>query len=891
MADKDFVVKNGLVVNTSVLVANGTKVGVNTASPDAALTVAGTANLQGNVSFTGNEISTTANVTFFGNVHTKNSVYIDRQLFVGNTETMVQDLPTIIQAVDNFNGFVMVSSQNLSELDDACADLLIYADDTNGLSNFNDLGINNSRFDGRIQRIIVNSVANSWSLGQTVYQRNGAGANIAVGELRDIASINSTAVSLKIRVSEDDGLATYVGMADFSNTTGSNLSLYAVTSAANASILAAVPFFSPEANTLTRRNYAFTVGKRGDGYLYNANSALTIGTTGGGIRSTTETISVSFTSGTNTIVLSSGNTKNIKADMNLTGTGIDTGTYITSVINTTAFKISKPTTGINSSTINARDEFYDIADINNPIIFHTGGMMAKNEISRFTGNGNFVIGPFTTSRAAKLNVNGTANIVGQTNVSANVNVVGNINASANVMAPVGMFATSVNVGAASTNTTTFVIGNATVNATAVNMAGNTTVSTATLRSSNLTIGNASVTDAGAFVRIQNSTVSSNLTAVGLAVGISTVNSTLMSVGANVSANASTVSVGNTTVKAVLSQNTTAALQVTGNATISANLTTANLIITNSVLGQANFAGNVAISGNTNVTGNVYAPSGVFSTSANIGIVSASTTGVNVGANVSVDSAGLAITGNSSVASVNVVAALVALGNSTVTGSPTVQVSNASFTANVIPGSFVAGISTVNTSAMSVGANVVANASTVSVGNTTVKAVLSQNTTAALQVTGNATISANLTTGNLIVTSAVRGDTTFANSLNVTGNTNVTGNVYAPSGVFSTSANVGIVSVSTLDVNVGSNVKVDASGLKVTGNSTLASINVSSGDVILGNSSVVDAPYVQVQNSTASANLTSTGLTAGISAVNTTAVSVGANVIANASNVSVGNATI
>jgi len=199
VADKDFVVKNGLVVNTSILVANGTKVGVNTASPDAALTVAGTANLQGNVSFTGNEIITVANSTFFGNVHTKNSVFIDKKLYVGNTETMVQDLPTIIQAVDNFNGFVMVSSQNLSELDDACADLLIYADDTNGLSNFNDLGINNSRFDGRIQRIIVNSVANSWSLGQTVYQRNSAGANIAVGELRDIVSINSTAVSLKIK--------------------------------------------------------------------------------------------------------------------------------------------------------------------------------------------------------------------------------------------------------------------------------------------------------------------------------------------------------------------------------------------------------------------------------------------------------------------------------------------------------------------------------------------------------------------------------------------------------------------------------------------------------------------------------------------------------------------
>lgn len=51
MADKDFVVKNGLVVDTSTLVVDATnnRVGINNTSPDASLTVTGTANVSGDV--------------------------------------------------------------------------------------------------------------------------------------------------------------------------------------------------------------------------------------------------------------------------------------------------------------------------------------------------------------------------------------------------------------------------------------------------------------------------------------------------------------------------------------------------------------------------------------------------------------------------------------------------------------------------------------------------------------------------------------------------------------------------------------------------------------------------------------------------------------------------
>jgi Chaperone of endosialidase len=54
VADKDFVVKNGLVVNTSLIYANSStgRVGIGNASPDATLTVTGSANVQGNVAVT-----------------------------------------------------------------------------------------------------------------------------------------------------------------------------------------------------------------------------------------------------------------------------------------------------------------------------------------------------------------------------------------------------------------------------------------------------------------------------------------------------------------------------------------------------------------------------------------------------------------------------------------------------------------------------------------------------------------------------------------------------------------------------------------------------------------------------------------------------------------------
>lgn len=87
MADKDFRVKNGLIVNTNLIWANNGQIGFNTNSPDANVTIVGTANVQGNSVITGtlsvgNTIAVTGNATFSNTVTANGSIYTRQSLFV-----------------------------------------------------------------------------------------------------------------------------------------------------------------------------------------------------------------------------------------------------------------------------------------------------------------------------------------------------------------------------------------------------------------------------------------------------------------------------------------------------------------------------------------------------------------------------------------------------------------------------------------------------------------------------------------------------------------------------------------------------------------------------------------------------------------------------------------
>jgi hypothetical protein len=86
MADKDFVVKNGLVVNTNLILANSSlfRVGIACSSPDAVLTVGGTANVQGVATVTGN-VFFGANATVSSNLYVSNYANVVGSANVGGT--------------------------------------------------------------------------------------------------------------------------------------------------------------------------------------------------------------------------------------------------------------------------------------------------------------------------------------------------------------------------------------------------------------------------------------------------------------------------------------------------------------------------------------------------------------------------------------------------------------------------------------------------------------------------------------------------------------------------------------------------------------------------------------------------------------------------------------
>ena len=94
MADRDFIVKNGLVVNTNLIVATGGKVGIANTAPDATLTVGGTANIAGNTVLSGTLtiagiINAISNATFSANTSISKLVVNTTTFDTNNALTIV----------------------------------------------------------------------------------------------------------------------------------------------------------------------------------------------------------------------------------------------------------------------------------------------------------------------------------------------------------------------------------------------------------------------------------------------------------------------------------------------------------------------------------------------------------------------------------------------------------------------------------------------------------------------------------------------------------------------------------------------------------------------------------------------------------------------------------
>jgi len=178
----------------------------------------------------------------------------------------------------------------------------------------------------------------------------------------------------------------------------------------------------------------------------------------------------------------------------------------------------------------------------------------------------------------------------------------------------------------------------------------------------------------------------------------------------------------------------------------------------------------------------------------------------------------------------------ATGNSTVNATHTsslVQVTNSTGTANLTAIALTVGTSVVNTTVLAAGANVIANTISFFVGNSVANAVIASTL---IKIT-NSTSTANLSPVDLVINTSVVNSSVIAAGANV------------------------IVSTSSVFV----------------GNSTVNATQTSS--------------LLQVSNTTNTANLTAIDLKIGATVVNTTAVAVGANVIANTTALYIGNSTV
>lgn len=843
MADKDFVVKNGLVVNTNALVVDGStnKVGVNTASPDAAFSVVGTANVSGNVALTGSTLTVSANTTLNGNLVVNSNTYFNERIFVGNNNLFVPLYRPVVQAVDNFNGFVQMSSQNLSNASgnsslayitinnsgsgydntdyivvsstlsgsvnaiaaivtdssghiesvaienvgrylsspstsytisyaikkqngtpssgidasltpfvlnipagensgtDSCSDLVVMADNTDqGFTQFLDIGINNSNFDGSLEYLTVNASADSFALGANLYQANSIGSITGYGLLKARTINGSDPTKRDLIISMQRGYdyieptdATYKDLSD------------GVTNSAVASF--------------SHRNYAFTIGKGNDGYLYVANGALTLGTSEGGRRAFTEQLSgVSFASATNVITVS--DTTNLYMDMTIVGTGIPDNTAIQTVLSLTQLRLNKTTTAGSSGTYQLFDRYYDTSG--NPIIFHVNGMYAENEVGRFVGNGNFVIGPNTTSREHKFTVAGTANITGNVAFGNNITVAGNstvtgtisgikIASGANVSLNTSAMFAGNSISNLIANSTSIVIGtasvNAVINSTAYTgtayFANNSTYAVNPSNASSLSDGTVpSARISGNYTGITNVGTLGGLTATGNTVLSNfTTNSSISTFGtSNVNFDSGTVFVDATNNR--LGVNTASpdtALQVIGNANVSGDIRIGgNFIVagTMTTVGTTQAQGdllplsNTYYLGNTiarwNLTGNTAAMSGNVSAVNIIGTSLNATANISVGGNVVLTNTQVLVgtvtdysvlsnnkietTGNVNVtqgvvnvgSNVSISTSTFRIGNSTaniIANSTVIRVSNSTLnsTANLVPAGLWIGNSSVN----------------------------------------------------------------------------------------------------------------------------------------------------------------------------------------------------
>ena len=405
------------------------------------------------------------------------------------------------------------------------------------------------------------------------------------------------------------------------------------------------------------------------------------------------------------------------------------------------------------------------------------------------------------------------------------------------------------------------------------------------------------------IQIANSQSTANITPSSFKTGIFQANTIEVQVGANVVANATSLYLGNASINSVHTQ----AQSTLANSIHSTLITQEKILVGNSSIN--------ALANSTLITiANSTSSANVDPISFKTGIFTGNTIAMSIGANVIANATSLYL-GNASINSVHTQAQStlansihstlitqekILVGNSSINAlanSTLITIANSTSSANVDPTSFKTGIFTGNTLAVSVGANVIANSTALYIGNASINTITSQTTTTIANSTHSTVL--GISTGNFGNSIA---NTSVSQVLIQAANASVTSNVSVAGFV------TGIFAANQTTMSVGANVIANATTLFV-GNASINTITTQTTTTIanssqslvltnisakIGNNSVFGLAnniLLQVLDATSSANIDSTSFKTGIFTGNTTAVSVGANVVANATTIFVGNASI
>ena len=812
MAEKDFVVKNGLVVNTNLIVADGdlNRVGINNSAPDASLTVTGTANVSGNAVFG-------ANLTAVGNLRSAqlligdNVAITNTNLFVGNSTVNSVQTSSLLSVSNS------TSVANLSALD-----LKI------GISTVNSSTV---------------SVGSNVSISSSELRLGNSTVNVAVNS--STIAISNSIATITVNTSIFTGTAnntSFVGSVSAANVVSNaqlsaNLAAYQTSAGLSANVA-----------TLTSNN-ATNLGGQAASYYRNADN-INAGTLA------SARISGNYTGITNVGTL---------GVLNVTGNATINNFSITSSPNVVT---------IATSNVNIDSGVLFIDAINNRVgISNTSPDTQLTVTGSANISGDLrVLGDFYIEGSTV--TSGTTEYTGALTPSANGVLLGNVTNRWNLTANVANFSGNVTFGANLIINTTSIsyVGNSTTSPTVtVANTGAITVgnSTTTQTVSGLTVanstGSASITPAG-FTGNGINITSLNATSIDNG---TLPNARLASAVVNTSGNFSLS--GNNT---LAGSNTTISsnLNVTGTFINVASAFIANALgayHTGTINAASHTVGTVVVANATtlNVNGAVVNSTGGFF-GALVNATAFTTTGnanavnFNSGANLTVNSSAVTWTGNSTTSPTITLANTGAfrIGNSTTTQTASIiTVANSAGNVQITPAGITGnGINITSLNATSIDNGTLPNARlTSAVVNTSGNFTISGNTTLAGT---NTTVTSNLNvTGTFLnVASAFIANSTGAyhtGTVNAASHT-VGSNFIANSlGVYHT----GIVNAASH--TVGANLVVNSTSIAYVGNSTTSPTVTlaNTGAFTIGNSTTTQTTsIISVANSVGSANITPAG---------------------------------